>query len=83
MTTITLEVPHSLGEYQNDTIRFIAAKLYESGKLSLGHAADMARLSKRTFAELLNDYGVSFINYSTDDLNDELDRIAGIKTGEK
>ncbi|WP_316839361.1 UPF0175 family protein [Pedobacter gandavensis] len=78
MTTITLEVPDSLGEYQNDTIRFIAAKLYESGKLSLGQAADMARLSKRTFAELLSDYDVSFINYSPSDLNDELDRISGI-----
>lgn len=78
MTTITLEVPDSLAEYQNDTIRFIAAKLYESGKLSLGQAADMARLTKRTFAELLGDYGVSFINYSESDLKDELDRISGI-----
>lgn len=78
MTTITLEVPDSLAEYQNDTVRFIAAKLYESGKLSLGQAADMARLTKRTFAELLGEYGVSFINYSADDLKDELDRISGI-----
>ena len=74
----TLEVPDSLGEYQNDTLRFIAAKLYESGKLSLGQAADMAKLTKRTFAELLNDYGVSLLNYSVDDLKDELDRISGI-----
>ncbi|NRF41183.1 UPF0175 family protein [Pedobacter foliorum] len=78
MTTITLEVPDSLAEYHNDTVRFIAAKLFESGKLSLGQAADMARLSKRTFAELLSDYGVSYINYSADDLRDELDRISGI-----
>lgn len=78
MTTITLEVPDSLAEYQNDTIRFIAAKLYESGKLSLGQAADMARLSKRTFAELLSNYNVSLINYSTNDLKNELDRISGI-----
>jgi predicted HTH domain antitoxin len=78
MTTIILEVPDSLAEYQNDTGRFIAAKLYESGKLSLGQAADMARLTKRTFAELLRDYGVSYINYSADDLKDELDRISGI-----
>lgn len=73
MTTITLEVPDSLAEYQNDTIRFIAAKLYESGKLSLGQAADMARLTKRTFAELLSDYGVSLLNYSAEDL-----RISGL-----
>lgn len=78
MTTITLDVPDSLAEYQNDTVRFIAAKLYESGKLSLGQAADMAKLTKRTFAELLADYGVSYINYSVDDLKDELDRISGL-----
>lgn len=78
MTTITLEVPDSLGEYKNDTIRFIAAKLYESGKLSLGQAADMTKLSKPTFAELLSEYGVSFINYPSTDLNDEFNRISGI-----
>jgi len=78
MTTITLEVPDSLAEYRNETIRFIAAKLYESGKLSLGQAADMVGLSKRTFAELLNDYGVFYISYSTDDLNNELERISGL-----
>ena len=78
MTTITLEVPDSLGEYKNDTVRFIAAKLYESGKLSLGQAAVMSGLTKRTFAELLNEYGVSYINYSVEDLKDELDSIAGI-----
>lgn len=74
MTTITLHVPDSLAEYHNDTVRFIAAKLYESGKLSLGQAADMAKLTKRTFAELLGEYGVSIFNYSASDLNDELDR---------
>jgi predicted HTH domain antitoxin len=68
MTTITLQVPDSLVEYQKDTVRFIAAKLYESGKLSLGQAADMASLSKRTFAELLSDYNVSLINYSIEDI---------------
>ncbi|SEO65774.1 UPF0175 family protein [Mucilaginibacter sp. OK283] len=78
MTTITLEVPDSLGEYKNDTVRFIASKLYESGKLSLGQAAVMSGLSKRTFAELLNEYGVSYINYSVEDLKDEFDGISGL-----
>ena len=68
MTTLTLQVPDSLAEYQKDTVRFIAAKLYESGKLSLGQAAEMTGLSKRTFAELLSDYNVSLINYSIDEI---------------
>jgi predicted HTH domain antitoxin len=70
-----LQVPDSLGEHQNDTIRFIAAKLYESGKLSLGQAADMVGLSKRTFAELLGDYGVSLLNYPVSDMLNDADRI--------
>lgn len=75
MTTITLQVPDNLAEYQNDTIRFIAAKLYESGKLSLGQAADMAGLSKRTFAEILGDYNVSLINYSISEVLRDANRI--------
>jgi predicted HTH domain antitoxin len=75
MTTITLQVPDSLGEYKNDTVRFIAAKLYESGKLSLGQSADMAGLSKRTFAELLGDYGVSILNYPASEMLNDADRI--------
>lgn len=78
MTTLTLEIPDSLGDYKQDTIRFIASKFYESGKLSLGQAADMAGLSKRTFAELLKDYDVAYINYPVDDLRDELDQNAAI-----
>lgn len=75
MTTITLQVPDSLGEYQNDTVRFIAAKLYESGKLSIGQAAAMANLSKRAFAELLGDYGVSLTNYPISEMLTDADGI--------
>ncbi len=75
MTTITLHIPDTLGEYQKDTIRFIAAKLYESGKLSLGQAADMTGLSKRAFAELPGDYGVSLLNYPVSEMLDDADRI--------
>lgn len=75
MTTITLQVPDTLGEYQADTVRFIAAKLYESGKLSLGQAAEMTGLSKRTFAELLGDYGVSLLNYPVSEMLRDADKI--------
>jgi predicted HTH domain antitoxin len=78
MTTLTLQIPDSLGEYKQENIRFIAAKFYESGRLSLGQAAEMTGLSKRTFAELLSDYGVSIINYSVDDLKEELARNGGL-----
>ncbi len=41
----------------------VATKLYEQGKLSLGQAAELVGLSKRTFAELLGKYNVSIFNY--------------------
>ncbi|MGN7989805.1 UPF0175 family protein [Pedobacter sp. 22226] len=75
MTTITLQVPDSLGKHEHDTVRFIAAKLYESGKLSLGQAAAMADLPKRAFSELLSDYGVSLLNYSVSEMLSDAEKI--------
>ncbi len=49
-----------------------ASKLYEMGKLSLGQAAELAGYSKRTFMELLANYGVSIFNYSPDELDQDL-----------
>jgi predicted HTH domain antitoxin len=75
MSTLTLQVPDELFEYQKDTIRFIAAKLYESGKLSLGQAAEMTGLSKPTFAEILGDYNVPLINYPVTEMLRDAARI--------
>ncbi|MGK6353170.1 UPF0175 family protein [Parapedobacter sp. DT-150] len=61
MTTLTLEVPKSLEKDREDTVRFIAAKLYESDKLTLGQAAQMAGMKKWDFAEILVDYGIHYL----------------------
>jgi predicted HTH domain antitoxin len=49
----------------------LASSLYEQGKLSLGQAAELANMSKRTFAELLGNYNVSIFNYPASDLKNE------------
>jgi hypothetical protein len=46
MTTIVLQVPNFFEKEHQDTPWFISAKLYESGKLTLGQAAEMAGMSK-------------------------------------
>lgn len=61
---MTLQVPDFLEENHNDTVRFIASKLYESGKLSLGEAAKMAGMTKWDFAEILIKYGVHYLDNS-------------------
>ena len=60
---LTLTIPDELELDSKDVVKFLAAKLYESGKLSLGQAAGLAGFSKPAFAELLGDYGVSLFNY--------------------
>lgn len=61
---MTLQVPDFLEDDHQDTVRFIAAKLYESGKLSLGHAAEMAGMKKWVFAETLIQYDVHYLDQS-------------------
>jgi len=64
MSTITLQVPDTLAGHGYDTVRLIAAKLYESGKLTLGQAAEMAGMKKWDFAEILVEYGVNYFQYT-------------------
>jgi predicted HTH domain antitoxin len=71
MPVLTIDIPDKFSLKKKETVRFLAAKLFEAGKLSLGQAAEMTGLSKKAFTEILKDYGVRYINYSLDDvLND-------------
>lgn len=72
MKSITFNIPDTLDINDKDIAMIVASKLYEDGKLSLGEAADLVGYSKRTFAELLRKYGVSFFNHSSDDLANDL-----------
>jgi predicted HTH domain antitoxin len=69
MRIITLNMPDSLGMENREVAMLLASRLYEQGKLSLGQAADVAGLSKRTFAELLGSYNVSIFNFPPSDLS--------------
>lgn len=58
---LTLNIPDSLELSELEIKRFLAAKMYESGKLSLGQAAALACLSKLAFSEILIDFHVSLV----------------------
>ncbi len=68
MKYLTLNIPDHLDLDENETKRFLAAKMYETGRLSLGQAAELAGLSKVAFSEILADYGVSLVNYPPSDI---------------
>jgi len=64
MSTLTLEIPEKLEKDHDDAVRFIAAKLYESGRLTLGQAAAMVGMKKWDFAEILINYDVHYFEAS-------------------
>ncbi|WP_339815193.1 UPF0175 family protein [uncultured Imperialibacter sp.] len=68
MKQFTITIPDGVTLDEKETKRFLAAKMYESGKLSLGQAAEVAGLSKVAFSEILADYDVSLINYPPEDI---------------
>jgi predicted HTH domain antitoxin len=69
MKTLTLNIPDNLDVDNKDLAMLVSTKLYEQGKLSLGQAAEVAGLTKRTFAELLGRYNVSIFNFPASDLS--------------
>jgi predicted HTH domain antitoxin len=72
MKVITLNIPDSANVDSKEAAMLLAASLYEKGKLSLGQAAEVAGLTKRTFAELLGSYGVSIFNYPATDITKDV-----------
>ncbi len=72
MKTLTLNLPDSLDIDERQLSMMVAARLYEQGRLSLGQAAEVAGLTKRTFAELLGSYDVSIFNFPASDLSKDV-----------
>ncbi|MBA3899642.1 MAG: UPF0175 family protein [Bacteroidetes bacterium] len=72
MRHLTIDIPDSVDIDDREILMLLASKLYEQGKFSLGQAAALVGISKRTFAELLGKYNVSIFNASPSDLSDDL-----------
>jgi predicted HTH domain antitoxin len=67
---LTLELPSNVTKDEAQIL--LAVKLYETERVSLGQAARLAGYSKRAFMEILGKHNVPVINYSPDDLREEL-----------
>lgn len=72
MKTLTLNIPDSLDVDNRDLAMLVSTNLYEQGRLSLGQAAEVAGLTKRTFAELLGKFNVSIFNFPASDLSKDV-----------
>ena len=73
MQTLQIQLPDFINIEPREIQLLLASKLYEKGILSVGQAAQMAGLSKRTFMELLGGYQVSVLNYPAEDIQQDFD----------
>jgi predicted HTH domain antitoxin len=62
----------TVNELAGELREFLAAKLYESGRLTLGQAAEMAGQPVWSFMETISRMGVSVINMDIDMLKHDL-----------
>jgi predicted HTH domain antitoxin len=74
---ITLELPDQLDMDEKELLLMLAAHLYGDGKLSMGRAAALAGVDKRTLMENLGRFGVPVFNYPPEDLENDIRHAAG------
>ncbi len=76
MRDLVLHLPDDLDIDDQSMTVFLAAKLYEGGKLSMSKAAEMAGMSYKDFMLKLSSFNVPVFNYSDQDLAKEFDNIS-------
>lgn len=67
---LKLELPSNLTKDEVQTL--LAVKLFETGRVSLAQGAKLSGFSKQTFMEILGRQQVPVVNYSLDELRQEL-----------
>ena len=66
MSTATIHLPDTVTEAEARML--LAIKLFESGRVSCGQAAELAGVSKRTFMEMLGGQQIPVFNSAADEL---------------
>lgn len=80
MHTLTIEYPSEVlwalqqdpAEFESEARLLLALKLYETGKLTTGLAAQVARVPRVTFLFLLGQYGLSPFGETPEELESDL-----------
>lgn len=72
MKTLTLNIPDNVDLDNSQVAMLVASVLYENGKISLGQAAELAGLTKRTFIELFGSYNVLVFNFPTSEISSDV-----------
>jgi predicted HTH domain antitoxin len=75
MATLTTQVPAPLLEYGLDqreiddsVTKALALKLFETGRITSGVAANLLGINRLAFLDLLHKHGIPYFNYSREEL---------------
>lgn len=81
-TTLNVRVPKSLlslgltqEEIQRRVSEWLVFSLFSEGKISSGKAGKLLGISPLEFIKLLQTRGIAFINFTEDELNEELEAV--------
>jgi predicted HTH domain antitoxin len=72
MKALTINLPESLDSEEFEIKMLLAGQLYERGKVTIGQAAEITGISKRSFIEIMGKYGFSLFSESSDDLKSDI-----------
>ena len=81
-TTLNVRVPNSLlslglsqEEIQRRVSEWLVFSLFSEGKISSGKAGKLLGITRLEFIKLLQTRGIAFINFTAEELNEELEAV--------
>ena len=75
MKTITIDLPDSIELDEQEAKIYLVSRLFEVGILSLAQAAEMVKMNKKEFMEVVGNYGVSLFKYSPEELMKDVENV--------
>ena len=75
MPKIEIDIPVETDYSPQELKEFFAAKLYKEGLISSGTGARMLGIERRDFILLLAKYNVDYVNYSVEELKEEIENL--------
>ncbi|HNF33935.1 MAG TPA: UPF0175 family protein [Anaerolineales bacterium] len=81
-TTLNIRIPNDLlglglsqEEIQRRVSEWLVFSLFADGKISSGRAGKLLGISRLDFIKLLQTRGIAFVNFTEDEINEELNAV--------
>lgn len=89
-TTFSVQIPNNLlklgisqDEIQHRISEWLVLSLFSEGKISSGKAGTLLGISRLDFIQLLKTRGIAFINYSEEEVKEELEAVEKLTPDDK